>query len=106
MAAIEDWFAMKRKRLRPDSYEAYRSNYIVHIKPYFEPKNGLPHIRFHDLRHTAGSLLINQGQSAKQVQEFLGHEQISTTLDIYTHLTQERKKDTAAAIDSLLSLAE
>ena len=39
----------------------------------------------------------------KQVQEFLGHEQVSTTLDIYTHLSQERKKDTALAIDSLLS---
>ena len=66
-------------------------------------KHGLPKIRFHDLRHTAGSLLINQGQSVKQVQEFLGHEQVSTTLDIYTHLSQERKKDTALAIDSLLS---
>lgn len=66
-------------------------------------KRGLPKIRFHDLRHTAGSLLINQGQSAKQVQEFLGHENVATTLDIYTHLTMDRKKDTADAIDSLLS---
>ena len=67
--------------------------------------NGLPQIRFHDLRHTAGSLLINQGQSVKQVQEFLGHENVATTLDIYTHLTQESRKDTAVAIDSLLTEA-
>ena len=66
-------------------------------------QNGLPPIRFHDLRHTAGSLLVNQGQSIKQVQEFLGHEKASTTLDIYTHLSFESKIDTAQKLDELLS---
>ena len=66
-------------------------------------RNHLPIIRFHDLRHTAGSLLINKGQSVKQVQEFLGHEKASTTLDIYTHLSLEGKKDTAQKLDELLS---
>lgn len=65
-------------------------------------RNGLPHIRFHDLRHTAGSLLINSGVPAKQVQEFLGHEKISTTLDIYTHLDTVAKKDTANKIGGIL----
>ena len=64
--------------------------------------NDLPPIRFHDLRHTAGSLLMNQGQSVKQVQEFLGHEKASTTLDIYTHLSLDGKKDTAQKLDELL----
>ena len=63
----------------------------------------LPHIRFHDLRHTAGSMLVNQGHTIKQVQEFLGHEKASTTLDIYTHVSMEGKKDTADVLDLLLA---
>jgi integrase len=66
-------------------------------------KNSLPHIRFHDLRHTAGSLLVNGGHTIKQVQEFLGHEKASTTLDIYTHVSMEGKKDTALAMDKLFA---
>ena len=66
-------------------------------------KNKLPKIRFHDLRHTAGSLLVNSGHTIKQVQEFLGHENASTTLDIYTHISSDNKKDTALAMDKLLA---
>lgn len=66
-------------------------------------KHNLPKIRFHDLRHTAGSLLVNNGHTIKQVQEFLGHEKASTTLDIYSHLSLEGKKDTAEVMDSLLA---
>ena len=66
-------------------------------------KNDLPHIRFHDLRHTAGSMLVNQGHTINQVQEFFGHEKASTTLDIYTHVSMEGKKDTALAMDKLFA---
>ena len=65
--------------------------------------NHLPKIRFHDLRHTAGSLLVNQGHTIKQVQEFLGHEKASTTLDIYTHISLEGKRNTAQVLDELLA---
>lgn len=82
----------------------YNPDYIsARFKRVLET-NGLPHIRFHDLRHTAGSLLINKGQSVKQVQEFLGHEQASTTLDIYTHLSAESKRNTAQELDKILSV--
>ena len=64
---------------------------------------GLPEIRLHDLRHTAGSLLINSGQTIKQVQSFLGHEKAATTLDVYAHLDLEGKQDTANTMDSLLA---
>lgn len=77
--------------------------YISHRFAYILEKNGLPHIRFHDLRHTAGSILVNQGQTIKQVQEFLGHEQASTTLDIYSHVSLEGKKDTAIVMNELLA---
>lgn len=83
----------------------YQPDYISTRFRELLEKRGLPKTRFHDLRHTAGSLLINQGQSVKQVQEFLGHEQASTTLDIYTHLNQESRMDTALTIDSILTAA-
>ena len=53
--------------------------------------------------HTAGSLLVNQGHTIKQVQEFLGHEKASTTLDIYTHISLEGKRNTAQVLDELLA---
>jgi integrase len=47
---------------------------------------GLRHVRFHDLRHTFASLLIQQGANPKYIQQQLGHGSISITLDIYSHL--------------------
>lgn len=73
-----------------------------HFRKILE-KNNLPIITFHELRHTAGSILINAGQDVKRVQEFLGHEEISTTLDIYTHLTAETRRETADVLDNLLT---
>lgn len=65
-------------------------------------ENNLQPIRFHDLRHTAGSLLMNNGASVKQVQEFLGHEKASTTLDIYTHIDAKAKQRTALSMEHAL----
>ena len=70
----------------------------------FLRKNDLPLIRFHELRHTAGSLLLEKGLSAKQIQEYLGHEKVSTTLDIYGHLSVEGKAVAAQTMDSLLEI--
>jgi site-specific recombinase XerD len=47
-------------------------------------------------------MLINSGQSILQVQSFLGHKKASTTLDIYSHVYLEGKRQTAAKIDELL----
>ena len=47
---------------------------------------GLRQVRFHDLRHTFASLLIQQGANVKYIQQQLGHGSISITLDIYSHL--------------------
>ncbi|MBR6119031.1 MAG: hypothetical protein IKQ04_01795 [Oscillospiraceae bacterium] len=48
-------------------------------------------------------MLVNSGHTIKQVQEFLGHEKASTTLDIYSHVSLEGKKNTAVAMDELLT---
>ena len=65
-------------------------------------KCGLPVIRFHDLRHTAASLLAPR-VTPKQLQEFLGHEDISTTLGIYAHVLDDQKRETTAAMNNVLS---
>ena len=58
--------------------------------------------RFHDLRHSFASLLLQKGESVKVIQELLGHSMISTTLDIYTHTSEEIKRKGIANIAGLL----
>ena len=82
---------------------AFTPDYVFYHYKRIQKKLELPDIRLHDLRHTAGSLLINSGQTIKQVQAFLGHEKASTTLDVYSHIDTDGKRDTADAMDMLLS---
>lgn len=65
-------------------------------------KNELKHIRFHDLRHSCATLLYENGVDMKAIQEWLGHSNISTTLNIYTHLDYKSKVHSANAIISIL----
>jgi integrase len=61
-------------------------------KPLLE-RAGLPQIRFHDLRHTFASLMMPHVKNPQIVQEMLGHSRISTTLDIYSHLSPDMQED-------------
>lgn len=65
-------------------------------------KAGLPDIRFHDLRHTAATLMLQQGVHPKVVQERLGHSSISMTLDVYSHVLPSLQEDVAEKLDALL----
>jgi integrase len=56
---------------------------------------GLPQMRYHDLRHGAASLMAAQGVPARVAMEILGHAQISTTMNIYTHVAPELQKEAA-----------
>jgi len=87
-----------------DDGRMFKPDYISRHFGLILDKNGLERIRFHELRHTAGSLLMNKGLSAKQIQEFLGHENVSVTLEIYGHLDAESKKEAAYAMGSLLEI--
>lgn len=51
----------------------------------------LPNMRFHDLRHSTASILFDKGWSEKDIQEWLGHSDIETTLNIYVHYSRDRK---------------
>lgn len=67
---------------------------------------GLPRMRFHDLRHTAASLMLAQDVNPKVMQEVLGHSQFSMTMDLYSHLMPAAKKDAADRMDALLTGTE
>ncbi len=63
---------------------------------------GLPRIRFHDLRHSAATLLLSMGVPAKVVQELLGHSTISITMDVYSHVLPSMQKDAMDKMDDFL----
>ncbi len=64
---------------------------------------GLPMIRFHDLRHTAASIMLNRGVPVIVVSRRLGHAKPSTTLDIYGHLYMESQDEPARIMDEILT---
>ncbi len=68
-------------------------------------KKGLRRIRFHDLRHSCASLLIANGVPMKQIQEWLGHSDFSTTANIYAHLDYSSKLSSADALLGGLGLS-
>jgi integrase len=64
---------------------------------------GLPHVRFHDLRHTCATLLLGRGVHPKFVQELLGHASVAITLDTYSHAVPGMGDQTATAVEDALS---
>ncbi len=69
---------------------------------YFLPtlkEANLPRIRFHDLRHTYASLLIEQGENVKYVQSQLGHSSPTVTLNVYTHLMKPTNPEAVSKLE-------
>ena len=75
-----------------------RPNYVSEQFPKLLEKNGLRPIRFHDLRHSCASLLLANGVPMKQIKEWLGHSDFSTTANIYAHLDYASKLSSAQAM--------
>ena len=102
----------ERKALFGKGYEQKYAEYIYvdeqgnRIKPAYVSerfremiqKHELRHIRYHDLRHSCASLLLKNGVSMKEIQEWLGHSNFSTTANIYAHLDFQSKLSSANAI--------
>ena len=63
---------------------------------------GLPRQRFHDLRHCCASLLLAQNVPPRVVMDILGHTQIATTMDLYSHVMPAAQRDAADLMDSIL----
>lgn len=78
-------------------------NYVTTSFPKLLEKHNLRRIRFHDLRHSCASLLLANGVPMKQIQEWLGHSDFSTTANVYAHLDYNSKLSSADAMISGLS---
>ena len=66
-------------------------------------KAGLPHLRFHDLRHAHATLMLLQGVHPKVVSERLGHSSVGITLDTYSHVLPGMQAEAVRAFDELFT---
>jgi integrase len=73
-------------------------NYLSDQFPKFMTKNGFRRIRYHDLRHSCASLLLANGVSLKEIQDWLGHSDFAITANTYAHLDFSAKKATAESM--------
>lgn len=80
-----------------------KPSYITAHFPKLLEKNGLRNIRFHDLRHTCASLLVSLEVNMKVIQKYLGHSNMSTTADIYSHLDANATGDAGMKLGKLLA---
>ena len=83
--------------------EAHHPNSITLAFGFMLKEKNLPHIRFHDLRHSCASYLVNNGFTLKDVQEWMGHSSITTTANIYSHLDITRKQGMAEKMTEAFS---
>lgn len=86
--------------------ERMRPDYLTSQFPAFIQRHGMKKMRFHDLRHSCASLLLANGVPLKQIQDWLGHPDFSTTANIYAHLDYSSKFSSAQAMVSGMPLPE
>lgn len=79
-------------------------DYITNRHGKLLKKAGLPHVRFHDLRHSCVGLLMANGVALERIRDWVGHSDIRTTANVYGHLEFCSKKETATAIQNSLPL--
>lgn len=103
----------ERKNIPSEMWQGGDRQYVFHSgfgKPYYHDtptgtwrkflqKNNLKNIRLHDLRHTAATLLLEDGVDLKYIQEFLRHAKIETTGDFYAHVTSKASRGVADRFD-------
>lgn len=81
--------------LNPDTLSSRWRLFLKH--------SGLPHVRFHDLRHAHATLMLLQGVHPKVVSERLGHASVGITLDLYSHVLPSMQQDAVRAFDELFA---
>lgn len=80
------------------------SNFLQRLKRMLEYCNINKNIRWHDLRHTNATLLLEGGASMKTVQERLGHSLMQTTSDTYAHVTEKMNREATNIISNILGV--
>ncbi|MFH2098773.1 MAG: site-specific integrase, partial [Pseudomonadota bacterium] len=108
MDALKGWLAVCPESALGLVFPNEAGNPVNHnnmVRRHFQPAlkaAGLPLIRFHDLRHTYASLLIDQGENIKYIQSQLGHSSPTVTLNVYAHLMSPVNQESARRLDSSL----
>lgn len=75
---------------------------VTHNFTKIMKRAGLEHVRFHDLRHTFASLMLQRGANPKVISEALGHASVAFTLDIYSHIIEGMQEEAMALLDEVL----
>ncbi len=75
---------------------------LSHAFGVLAKRAGLGHVRFHDLRHTFASLMLQRGAKPKVISEALGHASVGFTMDVYSHIIEGMQKDAMALLDEVL----
>ena len=88
--------------LRPDGAYESPSTIGIMCKRASKKVKGLEGFHFHQLRHTFSSNLLSNGAAPKDVQELLGHADVSTTMNVYAHSTREAKRTSARLLDKVV----
>lgn len=83
--------------------EMYHPDSVVNLHKKILKDAGLPHIRFHDLRHTFATLALQNGVDVKTVSSMLGHYDAGFTLRTYTHATRQMQDDAAKKMGSFMA---
>jgi len=100
--ALTDWiFPNPLKPERPTSPDTAYDHLKVLLR-----KADLPDIRFHDLRHTFATNALEHGMDIKTLSTIIGHVSSATTLNVYSHVTDDMRKQAAVSIDQGIAKAE
>ena len=83
--------------------EMYHPDSVVTLHKRILKDAGLPHIRFHDLRHTFATLALQNGVDVKTVSSMLGHYDAGFTLRTYTHATRQMQQKAAEKMGSFMA---
>ena len=87
--------------LRPDGCLETPSTLSIVCRTLAKKLDGFEGFHFHQLRHTYTSNLLSNGAAPKDVQELLGHSDVSTTMNVYAHATREAKRTSARLLDKV-----
>jgi integrase len=87
--------------LRPDECLELPSTLSIVCRSVAKRLDGFENFHFHQLRHTYTSNLLSNGAAPKDVQELLGHSDVSTTMNVYAHSTRKAKRNSARLLDKV-----
>ena len=87
--------------LRPDGCLELPSTLSIVCRSVAKRLDGFENFHFHQLRHTYTSNLLSNGAAPKDVQELLGHSDVSTIMNVYAHSTRKAKRNSARLLDKV-----